>query len=68
MKKLTILLVLVALLLAGCGAAQTPETTTSTEATAEAETVTAPDFTVVDGEGDAVRLHDFFGKPIVLNF
>lgn len=23
---------------------------------------------MVDGEGDAVRLHDFFGKPIVLNF
>ena len=28
----------------------------------------APDFTVYDGEGKAVRLSDFFGKPIVLNF
>ena len=28
----------------------------------------APDFTVYDGEGNAVRLSDFFGKPIVLNF
>ena len=29
---------------------------------------TAPDFTVQDGEGNSVKLSDFFGKPIVLNF
>lgn len=29
---------------------------------------TAPDFTVYDAEGNPVRLSDFFGKPIVLNF
>ena len=28
----------------------------------------APDFTVVDGDGNEVKLSDFFGKPIVLNF
>ncbi len=28
----------------------------------------APDFTVLDGEGNQVKLSDFFGKPIVLNF
>ena len=28
----------------------------------------APDFTVYDQEGNPVRLHDYFGKPIVLNF
>ena len=28
----------------------------------------APDFTVYDKEGNAVKLSDFFGKPIVLNF
>lgn len=28
----------------------------------------APDFTVYDAEGNEVRLSDFFGKPIVLNF
>lgn len=28
----------------------------------------APDFTVVDGEGNAVKLSDYAGKPIVLNF
>ena len=29
---------------------------------------TAPYFTVYDGEGNAVKLSDYFGKPIVLNF
>lgn len=28
----------------------------------------APDFTVLDREGNEVKLSDFFGKPIVLNF
>ena len=28
----------------------------------------APDFTVYDRQGNATRLSDFFGKPIVLNF
>lgn len=32
------------------------------------ETQTAPDFTVYDVEGQAVKLSDYFGKPIVLNF
>ena len=27
-----------------------------------------PDFTVYDIDGNEVRLHDYFGKPIVLNF
>ena len=28
----------------------------------------APDFTVMDQDGNQVKLSDFFGKPIVLNF
>lgn len=36
--------------------------------TTEEETSIAPDFTVVDGEGNEHKLSDFFGKPIVLNF
>ena len=32
------------------------------------QTQKAPDFTVYDKEGNAVKLSDFFGKPIVLNF
>ena len=32
------------------------------------EMITAPDFSVYDAEGNEVKLSDFFGKPIVLNF
>ena len=32
------------------------------------ESVQAPDFTVYDAEGNEVKLSDYFGKPIVLNF
>ena len=43
------------------------DTTQENEATEE-ETSIAPDFTVVDAEGNEHKLSDFFGKPIVLNF
>jgi len=29
---------------------------------------TAPDFTVLDNDGNEVRLSDYYGKPVVLNF
>lgn len=32
------------------------------------EKIKAPDFTVLDAEGNAVKLSELFGKPIVLNF
>jgi len=35
---------------------------------APTEPVLAPDFTVVDGDGNEVHLSDFRGKPVVLNF
>lgn len=41
-----------------------PETTESTEP----QTVAAPDFTVLDWDGNEVKLSDYLGKPIVLNF
>jgi len=34
----------------------------------EAEAEIMPDFTVYDAEGNEYHLHDFFGKPIVVNF
>lgn len=34
----------------------------------EQEQVTAPDFTVYDAAGNPVKLSDYFGKPIVVNF
>ena len=38
------------------------------EETPPVEKSLAPDFTVYDGEGNEVRLSDFRGKPVVLNF
>ena len=41
-----------------------PETTQPTEP----QTVAAPDFTVLDWDGNEVKFSDYLGKPIVLNF
>ena len=38
------------------------------EPSASQEPVYAPDFTVYDQEGNSVRLSDYAGKPVVLNF
>ena len=38
------------------------------EATEDPHIIHAPDFRVYDKDGNIVRLSDFFGKPIVLNF
>ena len=43
-------------------------TEATTESATEAPDLSAPDFTVYDAEGNAVKLSDYFGKPIVLNF
>ena len=43
------------------------ETTPNTTGEAEA-VIPAIDFTVYDADGNAVKLSDFYGKPIVLNF
>ena len=47
---------------------QPQNTQESTDTAPQPETVPAPDFTVYDGQGNEVRLSDYFGKPIVLNF
>ena len=48
---------------------ESAETTeTSAETTAAQEMQAAPDFTVYDGDGNPVKLSDFRGKPVVLNF
>jgi len=41
---------------------------TETTAKEEVQRDPAPDFTVVDGEGNKVSLSDFAGKPVVVNF
>ncbi len=40
----------------------------SAEESSEPEAVSAPDFTVYDADGNEVKLSDFIGKPVVLNF
>ena len=70
MKKV-IAVILVALLLTGCGAPiETPEAPPAVpqETTVEAPKAAAPDFTVYDRDGNEVKLSDFLGKPVVLNF
>lgn len=44
-----------------------PEPEAATEPT-QPEPVTAPDFAVLDWEGNEVHFSDYVGKPIVLNF
>ena len=71
MKKLLILILVFALLLGGCAAQETVQTTepTPTEpASTEMPKIAAPDFTVYDLDGNEVKLSDFLGKPVVLNF
>jgi len=46
---------------------EAPEAPGDTEETAP-DAVLAPDFTVYDADGNAVKLSDFIGKPVVLNF
>ena len=64
MKRFTaVFLVLVmAIMLAACGQAG------RTTAPADKDKVLAPDFTVYDAAGNPVKLSDFRGKPVVLNF
>lgn len=49
---------------------ETEDSQTSSEETDSGENAaeTAPDFTMTDASGEEVKLSDFFGKPVVLNF
>ena len=44
------------------------ETTAPEETGTEPPSIPAPDFTVYDAAGNPVKLSDYFGKPIILNF
>ena len=56
------------LLYSRLGSQAAPEQLGSQTTAGSAPAETVPDFTVYDMEGNPVRLSDFFGKPIVLNF
>lgn len=45
----------------------TAPTASSTDPT-DPEYMTAPNVTITDADGNPVNLHDYFGKPIILNF
>ncbi|MBQ8311568.1 MAG: TlpA family protein disulfide reductase [Clostridia bacterium] len=60
-RRLCLLLAITLLLVSGGGCASEPEKRTE-------DTGTAPDFTVLDGNGNEVQLSDFLGQPVVLNF
>ncbi len=47
---------------------QQEENDTAETENQENQKTPAPDFTVYDADGNEVRLYDFIGKPIVLNF
>ena len=73
MIPLTIVLFILLLSLAGIAyrrlsAAGTPVISETSAAGDESEPVTAPDFKMLNADGETVRLSDFYGKPIVLNF
>ena len=70
MKKLTALLLAILLLasMSGC-ILQTPANDLDAAATAAGDNRNlAPNFTVYDADGKPVKLSDFRGKPVVLNF
>ena len=70
MKKLLIWMFVFALLLSGCaaGGPAVTEPIPTEPASTEAPQVVAPDFTVYDADGNEVKLSDYLGKPVVLNF
>ena len=47
---------------------ETTAASQETEGTTEAPDYSAPDFTVTDRDGNSVKLSDFLGKPVILNF
>ena len=69
MKKLLILMLICALL-TGCaaGIAEATEAPVTEPAATEEAKIMAPDFTVYDFDGNEVKLSDYLGKPVVLNF
>lgn len=75
-KKFILLILLLVAVMIGASALYTflgedyqPDQLSTTPSQTETQpATTVPDFTVYDQEGNPVKLSDYFGKPIVLNF
>ena len=67
-RILLFLLAFSLLFLFGCAPEADGKDMESEETSSSGKDMSAPDFTVYDREGNAVRLSDFEGKPVVLNF
>lgn len=70
-KKFLLLLLVFLLLLGGAFAAYhflSRSYENETPSTSSQEALKAPDFSVLDRNGNSVKLSDFSGKPVVLNF
>ena len=72
--KILIVILIIAVAVVGLGrlgtppASQAQEAATPTGTSLEESANTAPDFTVYDLDGNPVKLSDFRGKPVILNF
>ena len=74
-RKIILPVLLLAIVLAAAWAAlnflsflPTPGSDTPTPSQVEAQKTAAPDFEMTDAEGNVVRLSDFRGKAVILNF
>jgi len=69
-KIAAIVLLALVLMLAACSKANSDSANTLPQTTPEttANLPLAPDFTIYDADGNPVRLSDFIGKPVVVNF
>ena len=66
--KLFSILLVAALLLAGCGPKTMDPTITTETPTTTQSAIGVPDFTAFDDNADPHSLSEYVGKPIVLNF
>lgn len=66
--SLVLLLALAAAVYSACGKEDAENSVQASSEVSDSNTVAAPDFTVLDEDGNEVKLSDFKGKPVVLNF
>lgn len=61
-------LALAAMVYSACGKQDAESSAQASSEASSDNTIAAPDFTVLDEDGNQVKLSDYKGKPVVLNF